>query len=191
MVGIGIADGNAIVGQLKGLVTEADAIPENISVEFDVAEDDGFSFHDIVMMPLGKVTLAIGEKCIYAMTRLADETEYKAVSSEPTNEFQPIAAANVRLESLLDGVAGLPTRNGNNCGGYKTTGELNLTRSTDYTGLAIRLTADAAAVQTGAALGAGVFAQSPRMQCPASERKLFEEGGFHRNRMAIDSHVVE
>jgi hypothetical protein len=52
------------------------------------------------MMPHGKVTLAIGEKCIYAITRQADESEYKAVSSEPANGFQPIAAANVRFESL-------------------------------------------------------------------------------------------
>lgn len=166
VVGIGIADGNAIVGQLKGLVTEADAIPENISVEFDVAEDDGFSFHDIVMMPLGKVTLAIGEKCIYAMTRLADETEYKAVSSEPTNEFQPIAAANVRLESLLDGVAGLPPEMAIIVEDIKPRGELNLLVRPITRGLAIRLTADAAAVQTGAALGAGVFAQEPTNAVP-------------------------
>ena len=161
VVGIGIADGTAIVGELKGLVTEADAIPENISVEFDVAEDDGFSFHDIVMMPLGKVTLAIGGKCIYAMTRPADETEYKALSSEPTDGFQPIAAANVRLESLLAGVAGLPPEMAIFVEDIKPRGELNLLVRPITRGLAIRLTADGAAVQTGAALGSGVFATKP------------------------------
>ena len=161
VLGIGIADGNTIVEQLKGLVTEADTIPENISVEFDVAEDDGFSFHDIMMMPLGKVTLAIGEKCIYAMTRLADESEYKAMSSEPTNGFQPIASANVRLESLLDGVAGLPPEMSIIVEDIKPRGELNLLVRPITRGLAIRLTADGEAVQSGAALGTRASALMP------------------------------
>ena len=160
VLGIGIADGHAIVEQLKGLVTEADAIPENISVEFDVAEDDGFSFHDI-MMPLGKVTLAIGEKCIYAMTGLADESEYKAVSSWPTNGFQPIASANVRLESLLDSVAGLPPEMAMIMDEIKPLGELNLLVRPITRGVAIRLTADGEALQTGAALGTRASALMP------------------------------
>ncbi len=153
VLGIGIADGNAIVDQLKGLLAEADAIPENITVEFDVAEDDGFSFHDIVMMPLGKVTLAIGEKCIYAMTRRADESEYKAVSNEPANGFHPIATAHVRLESLLDGASGLPPEIATVVKDIKPQGELNLLVRPITRGLAIRLTADGEAVQTGAAIG--------------------------------------
>ena len=162
-VGIGIADGNALVEQLKGLVTEADAIPANISVEFDVAEDEGFSFHDIVMMPLGRVTLAISEKCIYAMTRFtADEREYKAVSSEPTSGFQPIAAATVQLESLFDGVAGLPPEMSIIVEDIKPRGELNLLIRPITRGLAIRLTADGEAVQTGAALGTRASALMPR-----------------------------
>ena len=162
VVGIGIADGNALVEQLKGLVTEADAIPENISVEFDVAEDEGFSFHDIVMMPLGRVTLAIGEKCIYAMTRFtADEREYKAVSSEPTSGFQPIAAATVQLESLFDGVAGLPPEMAMIVENIKPQGELNLLVRPITRGVAIRFTTDGEAVQTGAAIGKSVFSLMP------------------------------
>ena len=161
VLGIGIADGNAIVGQLKGLVTEADAIPENITVEFDVAEDDGFSFHEIVMMPLGKVTLAIGEKCIYAMTRRADESEYKAVSKERANGFQPIAAAHVRLESLLDGVAGLPPEMAIIVEDIKPQGELNLLVRPITRGVAIRFTTDGEAIQTGAAIGTSVFSLMP------------------------------
>ncbi len=162
VVGIGIADGNALVEQLKGLVTEADAIPENISVEFDVAGDEGFSFHDIVMMPLGRVTLAIGEKCIYAMTRFtADEREYKAVSSEPTSGFQPIAAATVQLESLFDGVAGLPPEMAMIVENIKPQGELNLLVRPITRGVAIRFTTDGEAVQTGAAIGKSVFSLMP------------------------------
>ena len=161
VLGIGIADGNAIVEQLKGLVSEADTIPENISVEFDVAEDDGFSFHDIVMMPLGKVTLAIGEKCIYAMSRRVDESEYKAVLKVPANGFQPIAAAHVRLESLLDGASGLPPEMATVVGDIKPQGELNLLVRPITRGLAIRLTADGEAVQTGAALGTRAAALLP------------------------------
>ncbi len=162
VVGIGIADGNALVEQLKGLVTEADAIPENISVEFDVAGDEGFSFHDIVMMPLGRVTLAIGEKCIYAMTRFtADEREYKAVSSEPTSGFQPIAAATVQLESLFDGVAGLPPEMAMIVENIKLQGELNLLVRPITRGVAIRFTTDGEAVQTGAAIGKSVFSLMP------------------------------
>ncbi len=157
VLGMGIADGNAIVEQLKGLVTEADVIPENITVEFDVAEDDGFSFHDIVMMPLGKVTLAIGEKCIYAMTRSVDEPEYKAVSSEPANGFQPIAAANVRLESLLDGVVGLPPEIAMVVENIQLQGDVNLLVRPITRGLAVRLTADGEAVQTVGTLGTSLF----------------------------------
>ena len=156
VLGMGIADGNSIVEQLKGLVTEADAIPENITVEFDVAEDDGFSFHDI-MMPHGKVTLAIGEKCIYAITRLADESEYKAVSSEPANGFQPIAAANVRLESLLDGVVGLPPEIAMVVENIQLQGDVNLLVRPITRGLAVRLTADGEAVQTVGTLGTSLF----------------------------------
>ena len=157
VIGMGIADGNAIVEQLKGLVTEADVIPENITVEFDVAEDDGFSFHDIVLMPLGKVTLAIGEKSIYAMTRSVDEREYKAVSSEPANGFQPIAAANVRLESLLDGVVGLPPEIAMVVENIQLQGDVNLLVRPITRGLAVRLTADGEAVQTVGTLGTSLF----------------------------------
>ena len=163
VLGIGIADGNAIVEQLKGIVSEADTIPENISVEFDVAEDDGFSFHDIVMMPLGKVTLAIGKKCIYAMSRRVDESEYKAVLKEPANGFQPIAAANVRLESLLDFASGLPPEMATVVGDIKPQGQLNLLVRPITRGLAIRLTADGEAVQTGAALVNHVVEQMMRL----------------------------
>jgi hypothetical protein len=104
------------------------------------------------MMPHGKVTLAIGEKCIYAITRLADENEYKAVSSEPANGFQPIAAANVRLESFSDGVAGLPPEIAKILEDIKPQGELNLLVRPVTRGLAIRLTADGEAVRTGAAI---------------------------------------
>ena len=100
------------------------------------------------------------------MTRLADETEYKAVSSEPANGFQPIAAANVRLESLLDGVAGLPPEMAIIVEDIKPRGELNLLVRPITRGLAIRLTADGAAVQAGAALGSGVFAQEPTNAVP-------------------------
>jgi hypothetical protein len=157
VLGIGIADGNAIVEKLKGVVTEADGIPEDIGIEFDVAEDDGFSFHDIMMMPHGKVTLAIGEKCIYAITRLADESEYKAVSSEPANGFQPIAAANVRLESLLDGVVGLPPEIAMVVENIQLQGDVNLLVRPITRGLAVRLTADGEAVQTVGTLGTSLF----------------------------------
>jgi hypothetical protein len=157
VLGIGIADGNAIVEKLKGVVTEADGIPEDIGIEFDVAEDDGFSFHDFTMMPHGKVTLAIGEKCIYAITRLADENEYKAVSSEPANGFQPIAAANVRLESFSDGVAGLPPEIAMVVENIQPQGNVKLLVRPITRGLAVRLTADGEAVQTIGALGTSIF----------------------------------
>ena len=157
VLGIGIADGNAIVEKLKGVVTEAGLIPEDIGIEFDVAEDDGISFHDITMMPHGKVTLAIGEKCIYAITRLADESEYKAVSSEPANGFQPIAAANVRLESLLDGVVGLPPEIAMVVENIQLQGDVNLLVRPITRGLAVRLTADGEAVQTVGTLGTSLF----------------------------------
>ena len=56
VLGIGIADGNAMADKLKGFVNGVDGNLGNLSFEFDVAEDNGFSFHDIVMAPLGKVT---------------------------------------------------------------------------------------------------------------------------------------
>ena len=113
------------------------------------------------MMPLGKVTLAIGEKCIYAMSRRVDESEYKAVLKEPAYGFQPIAAAHVRLESLLDGASGLPPEMATVVGDIKPQGELNLFFRPITWGLAIRLTADGEAVQTGAALGTRASALKP------------------------------
>ena len=147
VLGMGIADGSAMAEQLKGLLDETD-------VEFDVAEDDGFSFHDIEMMPLGKVTLAIGDKCIYAMTRAADDSEYKAITGHPIDDFRPIAAANVRLESLFDGIAGLPPEMAMIVENLEPQGEVNLLVRPITRGLAIRVTADGEAVQTGAALTA-------------------------------------
>ena len=91
------------------------------------------------------------------MTRLADESEYKAMSSEPTNGFQPIASANVRLESLLDGVAGLPPEISIIVEDIKPRGELNLLVRPITRGVAIRFTTDGEAVQTGAAIGKSVF----------------------------------
>lgn len=161
VLGMGIADGYAMAEQLKTVFKEEDSIPENITIEFDVAEADGFSFHDIVMMPLGKVTLAIGENCLYAMTQAADESEYKAVSREPVESFRPIAAVNVRLESLLGGVAELSPEMAMVSENLKPQGELDLLVRPITRGLAVRLSADGEAVQTGAALGTKVSALKP------------------------------
>ena len=151
VIGMGIADGNAMAEQLKTVLKEEVAIPENITIEFDVSEADGFSFHDIVMMPLGKVTIAIGENCFYAMTQAADESEYKAVSREPVESFRPIAAANVRIESLL-GVTELSPEMAMVSENLEPQGELNLLVRPISRGLAVRLSADGEAVQTGAAI---------------------------------------
>ena len=151
VIGMGIADGNAMAEQLKTVLKEEVAIPENITIEFDVSEADGFSFHDIVMMPLGKVTIAIGENCFYAMTQAADESEYKAVSREPVESFRPIAAANVRIESLL-GVTELSPEMAMVSENLEPQGELNLLVRPISRGLAVRLSTDGEAVQTGAAI---------------------------------------
>ena len=106
------------------------------------------------MMPLGKVTLAIGDKCIYAMTRAADDSEYKAITGHAIDDFRPIAAANVRLESLFDGIAGLPPEMAMIVENLEPQGEVNLLVRPITRGLAIRVTADGEAVQTGVALTA-------------------------------------
>ena len=149
VLGMGIADGSAMTDQLKGLLDETD-------VEFDVAKDDSFSFHDIEMMPLGKVTLAIGDKCIYAMTRAADDSEYNAITGHAIDDFRPIATANVRLESLFDGVVGLPPEMAMVVENLELQGEVTLLVRPITRGLAIRVTADGEAVQAGAALAASV-----------------------------------
>ena len=149
VLGMGIADGSAMTDQLKGLLDETD-------VEFDVAKDDSFSFHDIEIMPLGKVTLAIGDKCIYAMTRAADDSEYNAITGHAIDDFRPIATANVRLESLFDGVVGLPPEMAMVVENLELQGEVTLLVRPITRGLAIRVTADGEAVQAGAALAASV-----------------------------------
>ena len=159
--GIGIADGNAMAEKLKGFVNGVDGNLGNLSFEFDVAEDNGFSFHDIVMAPLGKVTLAIGEKSMYAMTRAVDSSEYEAVASEQTDQFQPIAAVDVRLEPLLDGVAGLPPQMAMVVEKLEPQGELNLLVRPITRGVAVRLTADSEAVEFGGTLGSGIFTLMP------------------------------
>ena len=161
VLGIGIADGNAMAEKLKGFVNGVDGSLGNLSFEFDVAEDNGFSFHDIVMAPLGKVTLAIGEKSMYAMTRAVDESEYEAVASEQTDQFQPIAAVDVQLEPLLDGVAGLPPQMAMVVENLEPQGELNLLVRPITRGVAVRLTADSEAVEFGGTLGSGIFTLMP------------------------------
>ena len=161
VVAMGIDDGKTMAEQLKGFVDEVDGIPGNITFEFDVAEEEGFSFHDIVMAPLGKVTLAIGEKSVYAMTRAVDESEYEAVASEQTDQFQPIAAVDVRLEPLLDGVAGLPPQMAMVLENLEPQGELNLLVRPITRGVAVRLTADSEAVEFGGTLGQGIFTLMP------------------------------
>ena len=97
------------------------------------------------------------------MTRRADESEYKALSSEPANGFQPITTAHVRLESLLDGASGLPPEIATVVGDIKPQGEINLLVRPITRGLAIRLTADGEAVQTCAALVNHVVEQMMRL----------------------------
>ena len=178
VLGIGIADGNAMAEKLKGFVNGVDGSLGNLSFEFDVAEDNGFSFHDIVMAPLGKVTLAIGEKSLYAMTRAVDESEYEAVASEQTDPFQPIAAVDVRLEPLLDGVFGVIT-NGDGCENNEPQGELNLLVRPITRGVAVRLTADSEAVEFGGTLGSGIFTLMPPFRrLLTNERKLFGVAGL-------------
>ena len=108
------------------------------------------------MMPLGKVTLAIGDKCIYAMTRAADDSEYNAITGHAIDDFRPIATANVRLESLFDGVVGLPPEMAMVVENLELQGEVTLLVRPITRGLAIRVTADGEAVQAGAALAASV-----------------------------------
>lgn len=91
------------------------------------------------------------------MTRSVDEREYKAVASEPANGFQPIAAANVRLESLLDGVVGLPPEIAMVVENIQLQGDVNLLVRPITRGLAVRLTADGEAVQTVGTLGTSLF----------------------------------
>ena len=169
VLGIGIADGNAMAEKLKGFVNGVDGSLGNLSFEFDVAEDNGFSFHDIVMAPLGKVTLAIGEKSMYAMTRAVDESEYEAVASEQTDQFQPIAAVDVRLEPLLDGVAGLPPQMAMVVENLKPQGELNLLVRPITRGVAVRLTADSEAVEFGGTIGSGIFTLMPPVPAVINE----------------------
>ena len=90
------------------------------------------------MAPLGKVTLAIGEKSMYAMTRAVDASEYEAVASEQTDQFQPIAAVDVQLEPLLDGVAGLPPQMAMVVENLEPQGELNLLVRPITRGVAVR-----------------------------------------------------
>ncbi len=87
------------------------------------------------------------------MSRRVDESEYKAVLKEPANGLQPIVAAHVRLAPLLDGASGLPPAMATVVEDIKPQGELNLLVRPITRGLAVRLTADGEAVQTGAALG--------------------------------------
>ena len=76
-------------------------------------------------------------------------------------------------------------------GDIKPQGELNLLVRPITRGLAIRLTADGEAVQTGAALGTRASALKPTNAVIGEREKVADGAGFHQHRFAIGSHVVE